>query len=193
VFFSTQAGAPGYAPTLGLSLQEFGEVKGWTYAVQLPVFFAVGFLADRFHPLRVSIAGMALTSVSYFCCFLFVDGRQSLLGWWTVNQAAIAIFLGAALAMGPRLFPRERFGQFISANLMFGMAGLIFAPPLVGWALQRIGDYRYVFLFCGVLTGLSLAALIVVHSMWMKLGGDASYVPPDPSRPPQRAPAAGSA
>jgi maltose/moltooligosaccharide transporter len=182
VFFSTQAGAPGYAPTLGLSLQEFGEVRGLTYIVQLPVFFLVGFLADRFHPIRVSVAGMAMTAASYFCCFFFVNGRSSLLFWWTANQAAIAVFLGGAMALSPRLFPRERYGQFISANLMIGMIGLVVSPPIVGWLLQRIGDYRYAFLFCGVLNALSLATLLLVYSMWRRLGGDEGYSPPDPAR-----------
>jgi len=53
-----------------------------------------------------------------------------------VNQGATAIYLAAAMAMAPRLLPRERYGQFVSANLMLGMVGMIFAPPLIGWLLQ---------------------------------------------------------
>ena len=181
VFFGTQAGKPGYAPSLGLSLQEFGEVAGWTYVVQIPVFFIVGFFVDRFHPMRVTVAGMLLATVSYFCCFWFVDSRHTLLVWWSLNQAALAVYLGSASALGPRLLPRERYGQFISANLIFGMVGLIFAPPLVGWLLQRIRDYRYVFIFCGVLTALSLVALLRLHARWKKLGGELNYIPPDPA------------
>ena len=162
------------------SLQEFGEVRGWTFVVQVPVFFVVGFLADRFHPIRMSVAGMLLTAVSYFSCFWFVDNRHTLLIWWSLNQAAIAVYLAAGMAMGPRLLPKDRYGQFVSANLIFGMIGLIFSPPLVGWLLQRIGDYRYVFYFCGVLTALSLVALLTLYAQWMKLGGDANYTPPDP-------------
>ena len=180
VFFSTQAGAPGYAPTLNLSLQQFGEVKGLSSVVQIPVFLVIGFFVDRFHPIRVSIAGMLLTAISYFCCFWFVDSQHGLLVWWTVNQAAIAVYLGAALALTPRLLPLERYGQFVSANLIFGIIGVIFSPPLVGWLLQRIGDYRYAFFFCGVLTAFSLIALLTLHAQWKKLGGDAGFSPPVP-------------
>jgi len=181
VFFATEAGTPGYAPTLGLSLQVFGEVKGWTYLVQIPVFFLMGFIIDRFHPVRVAVAGMFLTTLSYFCCFLFVTGRESLLLWWSINQGALAVYLGCAMSMGPRLLPRERYGQFISANLVVGMIGLIFAPPLVGRLLQHIRDYRWVFAFCGILTSLSLVALIALHAQWKRLGGVEGFVPPDPS------------
>jgi MFS family permease len=180
VFFGTQAGTAGYAPTLGLSLQEFGEVKGWTFVVQMVVFFIVGFFVDRFHALRVAGAGMLLTTVTYFCCFWFVDSKQTLLIWWSLNQAAIAVYLGSAMAMGPRLLPRERYGQFVSANLIYGMVGLILAPPVIGWLLQRIGDYRYVFIFCGVLTALAFMALLTLYAQWKKLGGDKDFAPPDP-------------
>jgi MFS family permease len=182
VFFGTKAGRPGYAPTLELSLQAFGEVKGWTYLVSIPVFFVVGFFVDRYHPIRIAVAGMLLTAASYFCCFWFVDDGKTLLLWWSINQAAIAVFLGAFTAMTPRVLPRERYGQFVSANYIFGMVGLTLTPPLIGWLLQRIADYRYVFIFCGVLTSLSLVALITLYAQWKKLGGDQHFTPPDPTR-----------
>ena len=189
VFFGTQAGKTGYAPPLGLSLQDFGEVKGWTYLVSIPVFFIVGFFVDRFHAMRVAILGMLLTALSYFCCFWFVADKSSLLLWWSLNQAAIAVYLGASMALGPRLLPRERYGQFVSANLIFGMVGLIFSPPLIGWLIQRIADYRYVFVFCGALTSLALVALLALYTQWQRLGGEKNFVPPDPVRPPAHAPA----
>ncbi len=182
VFFGTQAGQPGYAPTLGLSLQDFGEVKGWTYLVSIPVFFVAGFFVDRFHALRVAMVGMLLTAGSYFCCFWFVADKPTLLFWWSLNQAAIAVYLGAGMALSPRLLPRERYGQFVSANLIFGMVGLIFSPPLIGWLLQHIADYRYIFIFCGTLTALSFLALLALYAQWKKLGGELHFTPPDPTR-----------
>jgi len=143
----------------------------------------VGVFADRFHPMRVTVIGMLLTAVTYFCCFFWINDQNSLLVWWSVNQIAIAVFLGAATALSPRLLPRERYGQFVSANLIFGMIGLVFAPPFVGALMQWIADYRYSFLFCGVSCTLSLAALLVLQAQWEKYGGARNYVPPDPSLP----------
>ena len=181
VFFGTAAGRAGYAATLGLSLAEFGEVKGWTFVVQVAVFFAVGFFVDRYHPMRVALVGMLLTALTYFGCFWFVSNKHTLLIWWSLNQAAIAIFLGSFTAMGPVLMPRDRYGQFVSANLIFGMIGLILGPPLVGRLLERIADYRYTFLFSGILTALSLVALILLYLQWQALGGAKGYTPPDPT------------
>lgn len=179
VFFATEAGKPGYAPTLGLSLDAFGKIKGWTFLVQIPVFFVVGHFVDRFHPLRVAIVGVFLTTVTYFCCFWFARDGNSLLFWWCVNQAAIAIFLGAVLALAPRILPRDKFGQFVSANGIFGQTSLIVAPTLVGVLLEQIRDYRYTFVMCGVCMAGALVACCSVFLQWRRLGGDESFTPPE--------------
>ncbi|HNC24156.1 MAG TPA: MFS transporter, partial [Opitutaceae bacterium] len=177
------AGRTGYAATLGLSLQDFGEVKGWTFIVQIPVFFIVGFFVDRFHPVRVATIGMLLVAATYFGCYWLVQDRGTLLLWWCLNQVAIAVFLGAASAMSPRLLPRDRYGQFVSANLIFGMIGLIFAPPLVGWVLEWLADYRYSFMLCGACCALSFVAMAALQVQWQRLGGEEGFVPPDPGLP----------
>lgn len=184
VFFATQAGQPGYAATLGLSLQEFGEVKGWTFLVQIPAFLIVGHFVDRFHPTRIGIVGMGLTSVTYLGCFLFIRDANSLLLWLCLNQVAVAIYLGAYMASGPRLLPRDRYGQFIGANLLLGMVGLIIAPPFIGWLLEVIRDYRYLFLMSGAFTTLGTLACYTLYRQWLKLGGDLNFVPPEVGKKP---------
>jgi len=179
VFFATAAGKPGYASTLGLSLQEFGQVKGWTYLIQIPVFFLIGPLIDRFHPLRVSIVGLFLTSVSYFTCFWLIHGGGSLLLWWGINQAALGVYLGAGAALTPRLLPREKYGQFFSAIQTFGFIPLIVFPYFFGLLLETIRDYRYLFIFCGLCTTLTFIASLTLYLQWKRLGGDENFTPPD--------------
>lgn len=178
VFFATEAGRPGYAPTLGLSLAEFGRVKGWTFLIQIPVFFAAGPLCDRFHPIRVGLVGLFLISVSYFSCYWFVQGATSLLICWSLNQGALAIFLGAGAALTPRMLPRDRYGQYFSANQTFGYVSLIIGPPICGLLLGHLRDYRYVFIFCGLCTTATFVALIALYVQWKRLGGDKGFTPP---------------
>ncbi len=179
VFFSTQAGQPGYAPTLGLTLEEFGKIKGWTFIIQIPVFFMMGPLIDRFHPIRVSLVGLFLISVSYFSCYWLVQGSTSLLVCWTINQGVLAIHLGAGAALTPRILPRDRYGQFFSANQTLGYSSMILIPPLIGWLLGIVKDYRYLFIFCGVCTSLTFITLVIFYFQWKKYGGDKNYTPPD--------------
>lgn len=181
VFFATEAGRPGYAPTLGLTLEEFGQVKGWTFLIQIPVFFLMGPLCDRFHPIRVSLVGLFLISASYFSCYWLIHGATSLLVCWSINQGVLAIYLGAGAALTPRLLPREQYGQFMSANQAFGYMSLIIGPPLCGLLLGLVRDYRYVFIFCGICTTLTFVALIALFRQWQALGGDRYFTPPDMS------------
>jgi len=178
VFFATSAGQPGYAATLGLTLQEFGRVKGWTFLIQIPIFFLMGPLIDRFHPIRISLIGMFLTSVTYFACYWVIQGSTSLLVAWSINQGAIAVFLGAGAALTPRLLPRERYGQFFSANQTFGYIGLILTPPICGLLLGQIRDYRYIFIFCGTCTTVAFLSLVTLYRQWRRLGGDTGFSPP---------------
>jgi MFS family permease len=178
IFFATSAGQPGYANTIGLTLMEFGHVKGWTFLVQVPIFFIVGPMVDRFHPVRVAMVGLCLTSVSYFACFWLIRGPTTLLLWWLVNQGASAVFLGAYLALLPRLFPREKYGQFFSANQIVGFSGVVISPILCGVILETIRDYRYIFAWCGACAAIGFVASITLFVQWRRLGGDRAYIPP---------------
>ena len=178
IFFATQAGQPGYADTLGLTLDQFGKVKGWTFIVQIPIFLLVGPFVDRFHPLRVILVGAFLTGVSFLGCYYFVHSESSLRVCFILNQAASAIYLGSYLALYPRLLPREKYGQFFSANQIFGLVGAVLAPVLCGWYLESVRDYRFIFAWCGVSVLLAFAACVSLFRHWKKLGGDRDYTPP---------------
>ena len=184
---------PWIEPTLGLSLDEFGKVKGWTFLVQIPVFLVVGSFVDRFHPVRVAVVGMFLECVSYLCCYWMIDDAASLLVWLCINQAAIAVYLGAYMALAPRLLPRSRYGQFIAANTVFGITSLIIAPLLVGELLTAIRDYRFIYLFCAFFTVMAMLANWTLFLQWRKRGGDTGFAPPEtgvaPTPPPARIPA----
>lgn len=184
IFFATTAGQPGYASTLGLSLEEFGKVKGWTFLVQIPVFLVVGSFVDRFHPIRVAVVGMFLECVTFLCCYWFTHDSTSLLIWLCINQAAIAIYLGAYMALAPRLLPRSRYGQFIAANTVFGITSLIIVPLIVGEVLNAIRDYRYIYLLCAFCTGMAMIANWTLFLQWKKRGGDDGFAPPEPAGAP---------
>jgi Na+/melibiose symporter-like transporter len=186
VFFGTKPGLDaGYAPTLGLSLETFGQVRGWCALVQVPVFFLVGPLVDRLHPLRVGMAGMLLSSLTFFANFFYVHDQTSFTFWLITNFIAQAIYMGAYLAILPRLLPRKKYGQFFTANQIFGFAGVALAPLACGWLLESVKDYRYIFVWCGgcTLTGFIMCVFLYRH--WLSLGGDAGYQPPGQEPEPE--------
>jgi len=171
IFFGTRAGQPGYADTLGLTLQQFGAVKGWTLLITIPIYFVSGPFIDRFHPLRCALAGLILTSATFFCGYWLVRDGPSLQVWWCVNQCAMAVFLVAVCAVAPIVFPREQYGQFISANVAFGYVSLVILQPLVGRLLEILRDYRYIFVFCGSLTLMAALAGVLLIKFWQRDNG----------------------
>ena len=193
VFFGTRPGQDmGYAPTLGLSLDAFGQARGWCSLVQVPVFFLVGPLVDRFHPLRVGMVGMLLSSATFFANFFFVQSEGSFTFWLIVNFIAQAIYMGAYLAILPRLLPRSKYGQFFTANQIFGFAGVALAPVLCGGFLEGLKDYRFIYVWCGACTLAGFVMCLFLYRHWMRLGGDKDYRPPGfESEAPTSAPSAG--
>ena len=180
VFFATSPGGgmTGYADTLGLSLDSFGKIRGWSSLVSVPVFFAVGPFIDRFHPLRICIVGLLLCVLTFAGCFFFAHNETTFLIWLIAVMAAQAVYMGAYLTLLPRLFLRSKYGQFVSANQIFGFCGVGIAPVLCGWWIASAHDYRYVFAWCGVCTALSLLMSVLLYRHWKQLGGDHAYTPP---------------
>ena len=93
-------------------------------------------------------------------------------------MVAQAIYMGSYLAILPRLLPRAKYGQFFTANQIFGFSGVVLAPVLCGWMIQQVKDYRFIFIWCGVCTTLSLVMCVLLYRQWKQLGGDRAYVPP---------------
>lgn len=178
VFFATSANKEGYAPTLGMSLGEFGALKGWTMLLQVPVFFAAGWLSDRFHPLRVLLVGGVVLVTTYLGGFFFIGGSTSLLGWWLLNAVGCGLFLAAYMAMLTRLLPADKYGQFFSANSVIFQAGLAIAPMVCGALLDQFRDYRFIFAWSGTFALAGIIFGISLYRHWLRLGGDDHYTPP---------------
>lgn len=178
VFFATQNSGIDYAPSLGVNVEDFGKIKGWSLLPKVLIFIAAGPLIDRFHTLRVLIVGIALVTITYLAGFFVVHTPDQFLWWWITNEIAQAIFQLAYLAMFPILLPRDKYGQYFSANQLFFCVGLVVAPFLCGWLMDGIKDYRYLFIWSGTCTALSMVFVIALYRHWKRLGGDTGYVAP---------------
>jgi hypothetical protein len=178
MFYATKTAGPDYAPSLGMSVAEFGRVRAWTFLPTVFIFASCGPLIDRFHALRVLLVGIVGITVTFFAGFFLVHTPDQFLAWWIVNQTMMAVFQLAYLAMFPALFPRDKFGQFFSANQLYFSVGLVAAPFLCGWMMDVIKDYRYLYIWGGFFSALCMATTFSLYRHWKRLGGDEAYVPP---------------
>jgi Na+/melibiose symporter-like transporter len=164
---------------LGMSKEAFGDVMFWAGLASLPVFFIMGPIADRVHPLRAGVVGMALMSSTAFASYFLIHDEHTFRIWTVINTVTTTVWLGAQISLLPRLFPREMYGQYCSANNTLCAIGKFGGPVLAGWVIGLVRDgNRFNYLWTA---GFALAAMVaqgVVYLHWKRLGGDLTYVPP---------------
>ena len=161
-------------------------------AVLIPVS---GWLADRFHPIRVVIAGYAvnlLISLPASMVWLFWHpAPHRLLG---VDRDQRRLTAPATALLGvydPPLFmvtfPRSRYGQFCSANAMLrALAGIVGRRTggvffdFAGHVMTHQDVYRLMPVWQMVFTVPAFVCALLLYRSWKRYGGDADYVPPVP-------------
>jgi len=169
-----------YAKSLAVSMDTYGKFLALTYFISLMLSFPLGWLADRFHPLRVSIAALIGYVAVTVWGALFATTPATFFVAWVLHGVLSGCYFTSAASLGQRLFPHDRFAQFASA------AGIVTAPanmlvaPIVGQIIDQTGNiYRYTFTAGCVLAITALILSAIVHRRFMQLGGPNGYIAPE--------------
>ena len=168
------------AQSFGLTLASYGKYIVVTYCCSLVLAYPLGWLADRFHPLRMALATLAVYAIVMVAGYFGIHSPKSF-GWVFLAHGVLGgcYFTGAA-ALGPRLLPKLKFAEFASAGALLIAGANIILGPAMGWLLDVLGhDYRYTFAVGGVIAVLAFGATLVVHRRFMALGGPIGYVAPE--------------
>ena len=162
-----------------MDLGYYGKCQTLTYVISLCLSYPLGALCDRFHPLRMVIATVAVHAVTMLWCGLRVGDQNSFAIALVVQSVVTGSFFTVTSSLGQRLLPRDKFASIGSAGGTIGcIVGIGFAPAL-GLLLDSSGhDYRITFFVSFVLAVLALWANLALHRRFMKLGGPDSYVAP---------------
>jgi MFS family permease len=168
-----------YAKSLGLDMTYYGRLLVVTYSCSLALSFFIGWLADKFHPLRLGIASLA----AYAALMLWGAWAATDPRWFAIAFVAhgvlTGIFFTGTASLGQRLFPRAKFAQFASAAGILGALGYLVLPAALGAYLDATGRaYRHTFALSGLLALLGLSAFLVVWRRFRALGGPRDYVAP---------------
>ena len=179
---------------IGLTMQQIGDIEFWFNIAVAVLTLGTGWLADRFHPIRVVLFG------TFFSALVVYPANLSWLLWHPAANmifwVALLIRLGfAAPSMAianmwdppflMRYFPRSRYGQFCSVNGVWRMLGTILGATLVGIYLDVVGRwvgpqraYFYLpFWNClFVVPGIFLQ--LKLYASWKSHGGDDHYEAP---------------
>ena len=163
---------------LHMDLGKYQYILGIRDLVQIGIFFGLGPIVDRFHPIRAGFVGYAMMLVSALLGFIFIHGTKSFAICIIGVFIATAVYQGATGALGPRILPKDKYGQFCSANAIIFHLGLMVATVACGAFLDLMKSRRYSLLWFAVFSAIGMFFMWLVYLDWKRLGGDESYVPP---------------
>jgi MFS family permease len=100
------------------------------------------------------------------------------------------LFSAASMPMLVSVLPKEKYGQFCSANGMARGLGTMIGGVGVGVFLKYMDShtpgenthYRWIFIWVGLLHVASLVSLFLLNREWQRLGGKVGYKAPAPWR-----------
>jgi Na+/melibiose symporter-like transporter len=176
-----------FGTSLGLTDQQYGHWSAVQLGVSLIQAWPVGWLADRFHPIRVTMVALGMYAVATLLAFFYVRSAPAFAVAHVVCGSISGIWLTATAPLGPALLPRAKFATLLSAVGICSAIGRFITAPVIGWLLDRMNpgrpiqqyDFHYIFLWTATFTTLSLGASFVLYRYFMAFGGPKNYVAPD--------------
>ena len=168
-----------YAQSLNLSLKVYGKYISYSFIVSGCLAFPLGWLADRFHPLRCSLVVLVLYAVGAVYCALTIHDELTFGIAVLCHSILSGSFATISASLRMRLLPQDRFAQFSSAAGLISSlvnAGLV---PLLGWVLDCSGsDYSLLYWFNGGLAAVALLVGLALYTQFRRYGGVKNYVAP---------------
>ncbi|TFW22606.1 MFS transporter [Duganella callida] len=135
----------------GVDAGSFGAAVASTYVISILLAWPLGWLADRYHPLRVGMAVMMLYTVCMLAAWRLVDGRTGFLVALIVHGVLAGCFLTGTVSLLPALLPRERFSQLAAVSASLTALLVVVSTLALGALLDLNGrDYRLLYLAAGV-------------------------------------------
>jgi MFS family permease len=181
---------------IGLTLQQYGHIAACAGFISMLLTYPAGLIADKFHPLRVELTVLTVTVLTMPLNLAYLVFNISPEMAYTYYFAVTLITLPASTLFGAsqlptemRIFPRERFGQFCSAQAMIRSFGTIAGGLIAGGVFDLLkwhyngSDFAYRWLpaWSWLFYTLGLCCLVQVYRSWKRYGGLENYVPPLPA------------
>jgi MFS family permease len=169
-----------YAKTLNVSTDRYGDLIAMSFMVSFVLAYPLGWLVDRFHPLRVGITTMAIYAVATTYGMLAVRDEATFAIALVAHTVLSGAYFTATAGLGAFLFPKSRFAQFASAASMASSAGSILVGLMIGPLLDFTGKAYWLTFAAGLVLCLaSLATLVLTYRLFLRHGGPRGYVAPE--------------
>ena len=129
VFFFTE--------TVGITLTQIGMVSGWIGLIALLLMYPTGMLVDRFKPLPTLLVTTIFLIPAVFAGY-FVHDLTTYIIVGLIGMPLNAVWDATSMPATVQLMPKDKFGQFCSANATLRNLVRTFLPLVGGWYIASM-------------------------------------------------------
>ncbi len=182
---------------IGIDLERYGYIGAASGVLIILLTYPAGMIADKYHPLRIQLIMQLIlifmTPLNLIFLFVKMSPQTVYVYYFAVSLISLpayALFWASQFPTEMRIFPKERFGQFCSAQAMVRSVGTILGGLIAGGIFDLLKSYyggsdfayRWTPAWMWIFQILSFLCLICVYHGWKRYGGVKGYVPPLPEK-----------
>jgi MFS family permease len=168
-----------FAKSIAMNLGSFGKYLALTYVISISVSYGLGCLADRLHPLRISLVAIMLYAGMTLWGGLFARTPETFAIALVGHGVFSGVWMTCVAGLPQMLLPKAKFAQFHSAIYITMNLGIMIYNPFMGLLLDHSQhNYRLTYLAASGLSVLALVSGVVLYGKFLRLGGPAHYQPP---------------
>ena len=162
---------------LHLNLATLGWKDGWSNAFVagfgVLFGFAIGSLTDRLKPVRLMAPLTLLMALVNLASYFYIHDK-----WTCLFQACLMLVINFAFgtAMGAyiiEVFPREKIGQFCSAQAVFYQFAITLVNPFIGEFFDWANHNKLGYIWAGSFQVIASFIYVKIYFNWKKRRGQA--------------------
>ena len=153
---------------LHVSLADYGKIISCGAVTGVALSVPLAWLSDRIHPMRFFPFSLGtVVVVNLFSFFLVRDERGFLIS--SILLAVVYTMQGVStIPVYVEILPRNRYGQFSSANALFRALFQGICGYGGGMLFDWLGDYQYIFAWDFAFTLLALFFFLILCRNWRR-------------------------
>jgi len=155
--------------TLGLDLDTIGKMQAWPALGIVVLAYPIGAFIDRLGPMRLMAPSLVLWAGINVLSYFFLKGALSLLICFSAITLAAFINGLCTTVLTVEVFPREKLGQFCSANQLAHASITFLAGPVIGILFDYLKNYTYGYMLSATFQILAALVFVKVYANWRRV------------------------
>ncbi len=163
--------------TLEMGEPEYFKIGSMAGVVALASLLPLGYLVDKLRPMRIYFLGMTMVIATNVYAFFFCVNTTTYIVVALLLALSYCIQNSCNIPLFIELLPKDRYGQFCSAQAVFRSILTFVANSVAGVFILYLG-YRYLFVWDAAFTILALFFTVMMNRGYHAHGGPKNYVAP---------------